>query len=81
MKTEIIRLAARFTKAGRVAAMRSGGWCRTYHVGGQAWKEAVARATAMVNNTTVFTRRGHAGYREGFTPDGKEFCAGGVGPL
>lgn len=81
MKKEIIRLAARFTKAGRVAAVRSGGWCRTYHAGGTAWKEAVARATAMVNNTTIVTRRGHAGYQEGYTPDGKEFCTGGLGPL
>ena len=81
MKTEIIRLAARFTKAGRVAAVRSGGWCRTYHVGGQAWKEAIARATAMMTGTTVVTRRGHAGYREGFLPDGREFFTGGVGPL
>ena len=81
MKKEIIRLAARFTKAGRIEAVRSGGWCRTYHVGGLAWREAVARATAMVEKTTVVTRRGYAGYLEGYSPDGKEFFTGGLGPL
>ena len=81
MHSEIIKMAARATKAGRVFAIRSGGWCRSYHAGGEAWKEAVAKATAMVEGREVVTRKGHAGYVEGFRPDGSEFNRGGVGPL
>ena len=78
---EIIRIAARSTKTSRIAAVRSGGHCRSYHVGGSAWNEAVAKATAMVEGREVVTRKGHAGYFEGYRPDGSEFHRGGVGPL
>ena len=81
MHSEIIKMAARATKSSRIFAIRSGGWCRSYHVGGEAWKEAVAKATAMVEGREVVTRKGHAGYVEGFRPDGSEFNRGGVGPL
>jgi hypothetical protein len=78
---EIIRIAARSTKSGRVFAVRSGGHCRSYHVGGHAWNDAVAKATAMVHQREIITRKGHAGYVEGYRPDGSEFHRGGVGPL
>ena len=78
---EIIRIAARETKSGRVSAVRSGGYCRSYHVGGRAWNAAVAKATAMVHQREIIPSRGHAGYIEGFRPDGSEFHRGGVGPL
>ena len=35
----------------------------------------------MVEKREVVTRKGHAGYIEGFRPDGSEFHRGGVGPL
>ena len=78
---EIIRIAARETKSGRVSAVQSGGYCRSYHVGGRVWNEAVAKATAMVHQREIITRRGHAGYVEGYRPDGSVFHRGGVGPL
>ena len=78
---EIIRIAARSTKSERVFAVRSGGHCRSYHVGGHAWNDAVAKATAMVHQREIITRKGHAGYVEGYRPDGSEFHRGGVGPL
>ena len=81
MNSEIIKMAARATKSSRIFAIRSGGWCRSYHAGGEAWNEAVAKATAMVEKREVVTRKGHAGYVEGFRPDGSEFNRGGVGPL
>ena len=81
MSNEIIRIAARATKTSRIFAVRSGGHCRSYHVGGRVWDEAVAKATAMVEGREVVTRKGHAGYVEGFRPDGSEFHRGGVGPL
>ena len=81
MSNEIIRIAARATKTSRIFAVRSGGHCRSYHVGGRVWNEAVAKATAMVEGREVVTRKGHAGYVEGFRPDGSEFNRGGVGPL
>ena len=81
MSNEIIRIAARATRTSRIFAVRSGGHCRSYHVGGRVWNEAVAKATAMVEGREVVTRKGHAGYIEGFRPDGSEFNRGGVGPL
>ena len=81
MSNEIIRIAARATKTSRIFAVRSGGHCRSYHVGGRVWNEAVAKATAMVEGREVVTRKGHAGYIEGFRPDGSEFYRGGVGSL
>jgi len=81
MNNEIIRIAARATKASRIFAVRSGGYCRSYHRGGSVWNEAVAKATAMVEGREIVTRTGHAGYVEGFRADGTEFNRGGVGPL
>ena len=78
---KIYNLAAKFTMAGRRAAVKSGSWCKTYHFGGRAWNEAVARATAIVNQREVVARHGYAGYTEGFKADGTIFHRGGIGPL
>ena len=81
MSNEIIRIAARATRSSRIFAVRSGGYCRSYHVGGEAWNDAVAKATAVIEGREVVTRKGYAGYIEGFGPNGREFHRGGVGPL
>lgn len=81
MNKQIIKLAAQLTKCERISTMRNGGWCKAYHVGGSAWNEAVAKATAIVTGREVVSRRGYAGYEEGYRADGSEFCRGGIGPL